>query len=247
MIDTHCHVDLYDNPIEIANECEKMDIITIGMTNLPSHFALGYQHIRSYHKVRLALGLHPLYAEEHHSELPMFSRYIDKTSYIGEIGLDFSTEGIASKNIQCKTFERILGSLRTKSKILSIHSRKAEKTVLDYLSHFKMQNAIFHWYTGPLSLIDHIINAGYHFSINPAMIKSNAGKKIIDKIPFDHILTESDGPFIRLGTRQIKPADVNLVHKYLANVYGMEEKLIELHIKNNFSKLIKSIPPTRFD
>jgi len=241
MIDTHCHIDLYDDPIQIANECEKMGIMTIGMTNLPSHFALGYQHVRSYRRVRLALGFHPLYVKGHESELSLFSRYVEKTSYIGEIGLDFSSEGISSKSLQCEVFEQILNCVNKKPKILSIHSRKAEKAVFDYLAHFKIQNAIFHWYSGPLSLIEHIIKAGYYFSINPAMIKSSTGKKIIDKIPIDRMLTESDGPFIKIETRQIKPVDVHLVHKYLAEVFDVQERIIESRIKDNFSKLIESI------
>ena len=92
IIDTHCHIDMYENPLEVALECEQKGVITIGMTNLPSHFELGRPHLLAFKKVRLALGLHPLYAESHKKELPIFLRNISKTSYIGEIGLDFSKD-----------------------------------------------------------------------------------------------------------------------------------------------------------
>ena len=51
IVDTHCHFDLYPNPKEVINELEKSGIITIGMTNLPSHFKMGYPHIKNLKKI----------------------------------------------------------------------------------------------------------------------------------------------------------------------------------------------------
>jgi len=60
MIDTHCHIDIYNDPMAIALECERNGVVTIAMTNLPSHFEMGYSHLKNLSKVRLALGMHPL-------------------------------------------------------------------------------------------------------------------------------------------------------------------------------------------
>ena len=241
MIDTHCHIDLYDNPIEIANESEELGIITIGMTNLPSHFEMGYKHLHSYRKVRLALGLHPLYADLHKSEFPCFLKNVDNTSYIGEIGLDFSKEGITSKEIQIATFEKILKALKGKKKVLSIHSRKAEKEVFQFLINYDIKSAIFHWYSGPLSLIKQITDAGFYLSINPAMIKSKSGQAVIAKIPIQFILTESDGPFIKNNGKPIKPHDVSLVTHYLSKFWQLPEKAVQERIDINFKQLIDNI------
>lgn len=241
MIDTHCHIDLYSNPLEIANECESSGIITIGMTNLPSHFEMGYQHLRSFKKVRLALGLHPLYAPFHNDELPGFIRNIPNTSYIGEVGLDFSSEGQSSKEIQLSSFTRILSELKGLNKILSLHSRKAEKEVLELLIKHKIRYAIFHWYSGPLKLIDEIIKAGYYFSINPAMIKSIQGKKIIDRIPITHLLTESDGPFINFRGKHIKPVDIIHVINYLSKKINVSANSVEQQIEVNFQTLLTNM------
>ncbi|MFO0355984.1 MAG: TatD family hydrolase [Sphingobacteriaceae bacterium] len=241
MIDTHCHIDLYNNPLQVAKESERLGIITIGMTNLPSHFEMGFKHLIGFTKVRLALGMHPLYAESHIKEFPGFVRNISKTSYIGEIGMDFSKEGISTKSIQIETFRKILNELKGKKKILSIHSRKAEREVLQYLIDFKIQTAIFHWYSGPLGLIDEIIKAGYYFSINPAMIKSKSGIEIISRIPIQRILTESDGPFIEVKGKPILPNDIKVVHEYLSLKLGIEVSEIEVIIDKNFKSILTSI------
>src|SRR5437773_7605791 len=104
MIDTHCHIDQYPNPILIANECEKKGIITIGMTNLPSHFEIGYRHLLNFKKVRLALGMHPLLAPYETIEFSKFESNLHRTSYIGEVGLDGSKEGASTIEIQTETF-----------------------------------------------------------------------------------------------------------------------------------------------
>ena len=241
MIDTHCHIDLYNNPIEIANECEKLGIITIGMTNLPSHFELGYKHLRTYQKVRLALGLHPLYSELHAIELPGFIRNIPKTSYIGEIGLDFSKQGIASKEIQIDSFKKILAALKDKQKILSLHSRKAEKEVLQFLIAYDIKLAIFHWYSGPLSLIPKIVDSGFYLSVNTAMIKSKSGQAIIQRLPSNCILTESDGPFIENKGNPVKPSDLGSITSFLAKLWNKSENDVQKLIDSNFKRLISSL------
>jgi TatD DNase family protein len=239
IIDTHCHLDLYPNPYSVIDELEKTGIITIGMTNLPSHFKMGYPHTRNLKKVRLSLGLHPLMASSHAKEFLLFMKCLGMTSYIGEVGLDFSKDGIATKNTQLDSFEKILKAVSNKNKILSIHSRLAEKEVLDMLRKYKIENAIFHWYSGGLKLIDEIIDSGYYFSINTAMIKSVNGQKIIKRIPKEFILTETDGPFIEVNNRIVKSSDITIVIDYLNKVF--KSKQMENQIVENYMKLVRKI------
>lgn len=241
IIDTHCHIDLYPNPRKVLQDCVKADITVLAMTNLPSYFEMGYVHFQSLKKIRLALGMHPLMANSHKKEFNLFLKNLNKTSYIGEVGLDFSQEGISTKEIQIDTFTKILNVISGQKKILSIHSRRAEKEVLIHLMENKIQFAIFHWYSGPLNLIDKIVQAGFYFSINPAMIKSENGKKIISKIPLDRVLTESDGPFIEVEKRTIFPSDVTLVLLYFAKIHMMTPLEVERKIYSNFKNLLLGV------
>ncbi|MET3501007.1 TatD DNase family protein [Mucilaginibacter rubeus] len=237
LIDTHCHIDLYNQPQLLLQECERLNITVLAMTNLPSHFEMGFPHVRPFNKVRLALGMHPLYAEQHKKEFPSFLRNFGRTSYIGEIGLDFSREGYHTREIQIQTFSKILDLVSSSKKVLSIHSRRAEKEVLDLLIGKGVSSAIFHWYSGPLSLIESIASAGF-FSINSAMTKSENGQKIISRIDPQKILTETDGPFNEVNGRPAKPSDVIEVYKYLSNIWGKTMEETQATISSNFSKLI---------
>ena len=226
IIDTHCHYDMMESPESYIEKVETIGDIVIGMTNLPSHFDLGFEYIRKYKKVRLALGFHPQLAANHKEELSLFAKYLARTSYIGEIGLDFSSDYISTKEIQVSCLKYILRELQGKNKIISVHSRRAEKELVSLLLDYNIKNVIFHWYSGPLSLISDIISGGYYFSINEAMTLSASGRKIIEKIPVERILTESDSPFNRK----------NNIASALRNL-GFEESLVE----RNFHQLMKQI------
>ena len=126
MIDTHCHFDMIPHPETYLRQREQAGDIVIGMTNLPSHFKMGFLHVKGYKHIRLALGLHPLLASENKNELPLFNRLLDQTSYIGEIGLDFSKEGLPTRDDQVTILRKLLEKLEGKKKIISVHSRKAE-------------------------------------------------------------------------------------------------------------------------
>lgn len=236
MIDVHCHFDMAQNPEKYISENEKRQIITIGMTNLPSHFQLGIGHVRRYKYIRLALGLHPLRAKEHAKEYSKFQQYINETSYIGEVGLDFSREGYSTKEIQIQSFKFVLDCVKTNNKILSLHSRRAEKETLEMLDEKRIKNAIFHWFSGSLSTLRSIINSGFYFSINSAMIQSDNGKKIITEIPKELVLTETDFPFL-------SNSNILEVHLFLSKLWNITEAESEKIIAENFNRLLKKIKP----
>ena len=234
MIDVHCHFDMSKNPEKYISDNEKKQIITIGMTNLPSHFQMGINHVRRYKYIRLALGLHPLRAKEHAKEYSKFRQSINETSYIGEVGLDFSREGFSTKEIQIKSFEFILDAIKGKNKILSLHSRRAEKDVLEMLITQNIENAIFHWYSGSLAVLRSIVSSGFYFSVNSAMVQSDSGKKIIAEIPKELILTETDFPYIN-------NCNIPQVHEYLSELWKVSVLDVDNIINSNFKKLVNKI------
>lgn len=226
IIDTHCHFDMMPNPEAYISRKEKAGDIVIGMTNLPSHFRMGQPHLRGFKHIRLALGLHPLLATEGKKELALFERLIDQSSYIGEIGLDFSKEGVNTKTAQVDVLREILSILKGKKKIVSVHSRRAERELLDLLCENEIKNVIFHWYSGPVGLIHDILEKGYYFSINESMCRSKNGQAIIEQIPKDRILTETDAPYNETD-------DIRKVFSHI--------DMTEQDIYSNFKTLLKNL------
>lgn len=238
MIDAHCHLDLYPNPLQVARRSEQAGVLTLAMSNLPSHFALGRPHLQGFRNIRPALGLHPLHAPRHEAEYALFEQYLPLTSYVGEVGLDFSREGLATKQQQLKSFTFVLRCVQHQKKLLSLHSRGAEVEVLALLRQYSIPLAIFHWYTGPTPLVTEISGHGYYFSVNPAMLRSEKGRHVLATIPKEKILTETDGPFVQLKNALAEPADVLGVLDYLAAQWEVSTVEADVQIQANFKKLI---------
>ena len=84
-------------------------------------------------------------------------------------------------------------------KIISIHSVRSDKDVLDILEKYdctKRNKCILHWYSGTLKQLDRAIKLDCFFSINEYMLNSPNGRSIIQRIPVERLLVESDAPFI---------------------------------------------------
>jgi len=247
MIDTHCHIDLYPNPSEVVSKAERAGVTTIVVTNLPSAFSKAYPHLRELQRTRLALGMHPLLAEEHDRERKLFEELVDKTSYIGEIGLDFSRAGHFTKEIQIESFRLILEALRGKPKFITLHSRQAEPTVLDWLEKYNCSPVVFHWYNGSLTSLDRALKDGHYFSVNIAMLNSQKGQRIIAKLPSDRVLTETDGPFIKAGSRPLYPQDIAAVQERLAALWQISTDEASAIVKRNFLELVRPLRIRNFD
>jgi TatD DNase family protein len=238
MLDCHCHLDLYTAPSAVTRRAEAAGAFTIFVTNLPSAYLQSRPHVARHARVRLALGLHPLLAAQHLSERKAFEALAQQTSFIGEVGLDFSPAGKATADIQQESFAFVLRVLANQPKFISIHSRRAEARVLELLRQAKRTPVIFHWYTGPLGVLRNAISDGHYFSINPAMVCSRNGQKIVATIPRDRILTETDGPFVKVGNRQAEPTDVEMVENYCSRLWQVSGVEAGAIITDNFRRLI---------
>lgn len=242
MIDAHCHIDLYPHPSRIAEDAENAGVFTVSVTNLPSAFDAAHPHIQRFKRVRLALGLHPLSANMHtEGELSRFKALVGQTSFVGEVGLDFSRAAISMRDRQLASFRFVLRCLESKPKFVTIHSRRAEAAVVEILQEEYPHPVVFHWYTGTQRTLRLAIERGHFFSINPSMVRSDKGKASIGQIPRERTLTESDGPFVKVGARTVVPADVQLVENALADLWGIDPVAVRTTVVENFQRLLRPL------
>lgn len=240
-VDSHCHLDLYGAPDEIVREIEQGRVYTIAVTNLPSRFRIVNKKVVGLKYVRAALGLHPKLAGEHYSELPAFRELLEQTRYVGEVGLDGTDRGGVDWNRQIRVFEQIVDyCAQARGKILTVHSRRAEGEVLDILGTDFPGKVIMHWYSGSISSLERAIENGFFFSVNPAMVRSKRGRELIARIPKDRILTETDGPFVKVGHRVARPLDVQLSLRGIASLWQVSKDDARKLVWSNFRRILGS-------
>lgn len=239
MIDFHCHLDLYPDPKIIIELCDKYGMYVLSVTTTPKAWPKTNALIKGSKRIRTALGLHPQIAHERLNELSLFDFLLGETKYVGEVGLDGSPELMQHFPAQMQAFEHILrSSSRVGGKIFSIHSRKAENVVLDTLARFPDAGVpVLHWFTGNNKQLQRAIDMGCWFSVGPAMIQSKRGKNLVELMPKDRILMESDGPFVNVSNRAALPTDTELVKKELGLIWALTKKETEQLLLNSFNKL----------
>lgn len=236
MIDAHIHIDFYDKPTRIIREIMREDISAIFVTHLPELYEKQKAAMESIPQVFLAVGFHPILVSEYEFQKELFVNALKSTRFVGEVGLDFSVARTEkSRNKQKRIFEQICASVD--NHILSVHSRQAEKEVFDILQKNKVENAIFHWYTGSKELIYDIVESGYFFSLNPTMLKTSKGRGILKSIPADRILIETDGPFSKFNGKLVEPIHLQQVYKAFGDFYNVND--MESLVIENMCSLIE--------
>ena len=238
MIDFHCHIDLFPDAHEIAQECRKRKVNVLSVTTTPSAWvgtaALGGGSIMT------ALGLHPQLAHERKSELSLFDRLIPRCPFVGEIGLDGASDFKAHWQDQVEVFRHLLHSCEhAGGRIMSIHSRRASTPVLELLEvNSRSGTPILHWFSGTERELDRAIALGCWFSVGPVMLRGKRGKQLARRMPRARVLTESDGPFARVSGRPILPWEVCVAVDALAECWETDPASTEQLLAENLSNLL---------
>ena len=241
VIDTHCHIDQFEAPEVVARLTEQKRIFTIAVTNLPSHYQLACKHLAGFRYVIPALGMHPLAAREHASEIQLFRELIAAVRFVGEVGLDFSANGRSTADLQFAAFDEVIQLAVMPFRIITLHSRGAEREVLDCLKRHRAGPVIFHWFSGSRRMLEEIFAAGHYISLNPAMTSTQKWQKRLSALPRERVLTETDGPFAKAGAKPAQPFNVAQVVGWLADSWGCSPAEVEQTVKQNFDHLLARV------
>lgn len=239
LVDTHCHLDLYPDPAALAARCEAAGVYTIAVTNTPSVFEHTEALSRGARYVRPALGLHPELAIHRRGELQRMWELFDRTRYIGEIGLDYQPGNEKERPVQRSVFDQILQRCDAAGdKILTVHSRGAAEDVVAAVGSGFRGSIILHWYSGSSKILGHAVSQGCYLSINPAMCQARRFRSLLAGIPRDRILTETDGPFVAVGSRSADPTDVGVVTNAIAAEWGEDEQAVRTTVLANLRAIL---------
>ncbi len=241
-IDTHCHLDLYPDPVHIVQEINRIGLHVVAVTNVPFVFQATQTLAGGSGLIHPSIGLHPELIKTHGTQLSMLLERLQDTRFVGEVGLDYSEKNEHERMQQRKVFESILQKCQELGgKIVSIHSRRAVNDVIDMVGFGFRGTAILHWFAGTEKQLVAAYRNGLYFSINPAMIFSNSGRRLIAAMHPSRVLTETDGPFIDIDGKAALPSNVEIVIKHLANLWNMSEEDVIERIYDNFLRATVSI------
>jgi TatD DNase family protein len=224
-VDYHCHLDLYPDHGALAAECERQGIATLAVTTTPKAWERNLRIAERFPMIRVGLGLHPQVVAQRASELDLLLELLPSATYVGEIGLDASPAHYHSFEAQERVFASVLDACaQSGRRILSIHSVRSAPRVLKHLHERLPANrarAVLHWFTGSASDARTAVRLGCYFSVNSAMLASSRARALIQDLPHERLLTETDGPFVKNNGVPVRPAKVQDTVGGLAQLLGM--------------------------
>ena len=257
VVDVHCHLmhRSFENRIsEIisrAKEAGLKKIIVSGVNPPTNRQALELAELDPIFEV--SLGIHPLDVSgivtesaglaisekiDFDEEFEFIKTKKDKIVALGEFGLDFKYPLTQEKiTLQKEIFLKFLDLAEKIKKPVILHSRKAEKEVLDILPSFKLKVCL-HCFTGRKSLILRAASAGYYFSIPPIIQRLQHFQMLVSEVGIEQILTETDSPWLAPFLSLInEPANVKFAIEKIAEIKKISSEALSKKIWENFEKI----------
>jgi TatD DNase family protein len=199
-LDAHSHVDRYDFVDEQAlasalTEITQHGILTVSNSmDLPS-YKRNLEISEMCNLVLPTLGVHPWNAPEYADRLDDLSEAIEASPMLGEIGLDYHfVKDTSTYPAQRRVLEFFLYAAREQGKIVTLHTKGAEREVLGILDQYDLPRVIVHWYSGPLDIFREMIARGVYFTVGIEVLYSEHIQTIAQEIPSRQLLTETDNP-----------------------------------------------------
>jgi TatD DNase family protein len=246
LIDAHAHLDKYGAELPAAlREIAENRIVTIATAmDIASYQEL--QRIAERSDLVLAtFGVHPKRAPQYAHRLREINPLIEATPLIGEIGLDFHwVQDNSQYPAQRKVLNYFFSAAREQKKIVNLHTKGAEKEILQLLEHYDVQRAIVHWYSGPLDILRNLVQFGAYFTFGVELIFSENIRALAAAVPNRLLLTETDNPggLKWLKDRVGMPSVIREVVETLAHVKQVSEREMGETIRSNLLRLIQDDP-----
>ena len=241
-VDFHCHLDLCQDMAAEYARCEAARCLTLAMTTTPKAYPRNVEMAKRGRSVNVALGLHPQLVAQRASEMTLFEEMAPSARYIGEVGLDAGRRFYPSFDSQKQVFERAMTVCeRLGEKVISIHSVRASKQVLDIIERTGVHRTctpVLHWFNASASDARRALELGCFFSVNEQMLLSPRGRALLEIAPIRRVLTETDAPFQSSGVGHRLPGDTGGALALIAEAYRSDPETVSGQIRQAASKLL---------
>lgn len=240
MIDFHCHLDLYKDPISLLPEVKRRCKYVLAVTTSPRAWQKAKKVFAGVDCIQVALGLHPEVLSSKTNEIDMLLSNIRHCKYIGEVGIDGSGQNKFSFQTQKNLFREVaLTAEKCGGRVISIHSRNAAKDVLDIIeSDMATSVPVLHWFSGTMKELERANALGCWFSVSPAMLSGRKGKSLVSKMPLSRILPETDAPFTEKRGVPYMPWEAFEIIDTFKDVFRLDTEQIKNELLSNARRFI---------
>ncbi len=192
--------------------------------------------------VYAAVGFHPSDCEpwsaDAREELRSLALGSSRVKAIGEIGLDYHWEDNPPRELQKRVFHDQLDLAEELGLPVIVHDREAHGDCLEIVRSHPGVTGVYHCYSGSLEDAKVLVKLGWMLSFTGVITYKNArkGLEVIDWLPMDRIMIETDSPYLTPEPFRGKRNDSGYVYRVaetVARVKGMEtEEVARITMEN---------------
>ena len=249
LIDTHTHLDFADFDDDRqqlldsaqARGVERMVVLGVYQDNLQRVWDLASADPR----VVAALGLHPVYLEQHRPEhLEQLRDWLERLRgdprlcAVGEFGLDYYLPELDQARQQA-LFEAQLQMACDFALPSLLHVRRSHAQVIATLKRYKPARAgIIHAFAGSYEEAREYIKLGFKLGLGGAATWPQALRlrKTVARLPLESVVLETDSPDMApamFAGQRNSPEHLPQIAQVLAGLMGVEpERLAEVSSRN---------------
>ncbi|HIH16003.1 MAG TPA: TatD family hydrolase [Candidatus Diapherotrites archaeon] len=249
-VDSHCHLDQVQGLEALALRAQEAGVARMvscatSLASMEAHLA----RFKAPGPVLPALGLHPadlvaLDDGEAGRSLAFLEAHLPEAVAVGEVGLDYKyAVSTAQRGRQKEFFSRFIALAKARDKPLNVHSRRAERPVLEQLIAEGAQRVLLHWFTGSSKLCKlAAAQQGYFVSCGPTLLTNELTQGVVKGIPLENLLLETDAPVPyslpdAAAPEASEPAWIPRVAANVAELHGLSLKEVERQTWKNAKSL----------
>jgi TatD DNase family protein len=210
LIDTHCHLDVSEFDEDRAAVLARARAAGVVAQVVPAVQRVGWpfltQLCRAEPDLFPALGLHPVYLDQHDdADVDARARAVadERPVAIGEIGLDWFVEQL-DRSRQQALFERQLLVARDANLPVILHVRRAHDATLAVLKRIRVRGGIAHAYSGSLEQARQYLDLGFRLGFGGMLTfeRSTKLRRLARELPLDAIVLETDAPDLTVASHR---------------------------------------------
>lgn len=256
-IDSHAHIaygELFESWDEIVANARDLNVQLINIIcGSLEEMKQALSKIEGNPQFHISLGVHPTELDNY-KDIKTFESFLTHPQVVcvGEIGIDMYWD---QTQVQ-KQIEILVAQINLANQYqlpIAVHVRNekdgstAIDTVIDVLKKHPVDNkGVIHCYSDTVENAKILLDMGYYLGFGGITTFKNGGnvRDVLDIIPLDRILTETDSPYLapmpKRGKRN-EPAYVSYTGEYIANHLDMSVEALQEQVMKNYKIMYKKI------
>lgn len=242
LIDTHAHLDMYENWAEIFQDAQENNVKKIVIPSVETQYFQKVVDIaNSNDDLFCMMGIFPTEAKTWTDDiLDEMEKFAEdkKVVAIGEVGLDYYWD----KTFVDKQQDIFIKQIKLANKLglpIVVHDRDAHKDCFDILKEYnKGSKVLFHCFSGSPEFALECVKEGWLIALGGVVTFKNAvkPKEVAQAVPLSNLVLETDSPYLTpvpYRGKENQPAYVKYVAEEIAKLRGVEtDEIIEKTTRN---------------